>query len=144
MNTFPPKQILVPTDFSDSAKAATQQAFALASAIGAKVHLLTVYQLYSHGMSAVMADRVLEELYASHQRQLAAEAEPYRSSNALGELIVKLGDPREVILEIAKDLKVDLIMMGTVGRRGLRHVMAGSVAESVVRTAGCPVMVIRA
>jgi universal stress protein A len=127
MNTFPPRQILVPTDFSECAARAMEQAFALGQAIGAKVHLLNAYHLYTYAMGPVMVDQVLNDLHAAHERQLKAVAAPYQTTGALGELLVKLGDAREVIVETAHELKVDLIVMGTLGKRGLTRVMIGCV-----------------
>jgi nucleotide-binding universal stress UspA family protein len=143
MLSFPPKQILVPTDFSECAAHAMAQAFALAKAVGAKVHLLNAYDLYTYGMGPVMADRVLDELVHAHKRQLAAAAEPYKDSGALGQVLLKSGDPRDVIVQTAHELNVDLIVMGTAGRQGLRRFMIGKVTEAVLRSAGCPVMAVR-
>ena len=53
-----------------------------------------------------------------------------------------LGDARELILDRAKHLPADLIVMGTHGRRGFQHLLLGSVAEAVVRHAPCPVLVV--
>ena len=143
MNTFPPKQILVPTDFSEHAERAVAQAFALAETVSAKVHLLNAYDLYSYGMSAVMIHRLLHQAFSEHEQLLKLAAEPYRSSSALGEQLVKLGDAREVILETARELQVDLIIMGTAGKQGLKRMLLGSVAESVVRTSERPVMIVK-
>ena len=143
MSTFPPKLILVPTDFSECANRAMVQAFALATAVGAKVHLIHAYDLYTYGMGPVMGERVLKETHAARERQLKEAVLAYKDSGALGQLLVKEGDARELIVQAAHDLKVDLILMGTVGKRGLNRMLLGSVAESVLRTAGCPVMVVR-
>jgi nucleotide-binding universal stress UspA family protein len=55
-----------------------------------------------------------------------------------------VGKPAEEILQVARDEAVDLIVMGTHGRTGLRHVLLGSIAETVVRTAPCPVFTVKA
>jgi nucleotide-binding universal stress UspA family protein len=57
---------------------------------------------------------------------------------------VTVGKPAEEILQVARDEAVDLIVMGTHGRTGLRHVLLGSIAETVVRTAPCPVFTVKA
>ena len=62
---------------------------------------------------------------------------------AMGPLLVESGDPREVIVEKAKELNAELIVMGTHGRRGLSRALMGSVAETVTRTAHCSVLVVR-
>ena len=56
---------------------------------------------------------------------------------------VEHGDPAEAIAEYAARVQADLIVMATHGRTGLRHLVLGSCAEKVVRTAGCPVLVMR-
>jgi universal stress protein A len=61
----------------------------------------------------------------------------------MGPMLVESGDPRDVITHKAKDLDAELIVMGTHGRRGLSRALIGSVAESVVRTAPCSVLVVR-
>ena len=63
----------------------------------------------------------------------------------LGSTTVKVtvGKPVEEIVQVARDEAVDLIVMGTHGRTGLRHVLLGSVAETVVRTAPCPVFTVK-
>jgi len=57
---------------------------------------------------------------------------------------VRVGLPAEQIVQVAAELQAGLIVVGTHGRRGMSRAMMGSVAESVVRTAGCPVLVMRA
>jgi nucleotide-binding universal stress UspA family protein len=59
------------------------------------------------------------------------------------EYLASRGAPESLIVELAKQRKVDLIAMGTHGRRGLSHLLLGSVAERVVRTAECPVLTAR-
>lgn len=57
---------------------------------------------------------------------------------------VTLGDPTQVIVELAKQGRYDLIVMGTHGRTGLNHFLVGSVAERVIRLAPCPVLTVHA
>lgn len=57
---------------------------------------------------------------------------------------VESGAPGEVIVQYAKRVNADLIVMATHGRTGLRHLVLGSVAQKVVHAAGCPVLVVRA
>jgi nucleotide-binding universal stress UspA family protein len=136
------KRLLVATDFSAASEAALRSATLLARQCNARAAL--VYALdpaksprrgHRHaGESARRrADRLLEEAVA------AVQAERY-----IAELIAQSGKPVEVILHLAKRVTADLIVMGTKGRRGMRSLMAGSVAEAVVRRAGCPVLVVKA
>ena len=59
------------------------------------------------------------------------------------EVEVAAGNPADAIVRFAKERGADLIVMGTHGRTGLQHVLLGSVAEKVVRLAGCPVLTVR-
>jgi nucleotide-binding universal stress UspA family protein len=61
----------------------------------------------------------------------------------LGETLVRMGTPSEIINETAGDRKTDLIILATHGRTGLAHVLHGSTAEKVIRQAPCPVLVVR-
>ncbi|MCE9525416.1 MAG: universal stress protein, partial [Planctomycetales bacterium] len=64
-------------------------------------------------------------------------------SNVPVERRLLAGDPAEAIIRLAETEKADLIVIGTHGRRGLRRVLMGSVAEVVVRTASCPVLTVK-
>jgi nucleotide-binding universal stress UspA family protein len=57
---------------------------------------------------------------------------------------VRIGGAGDIIGEFAREMAIDLIVMGTHGRRGLSHMFLGSVAERLVRTAPCPVLTLRA
>jgi nucleotide-binding universal stress UspA family protein len=57
--------------------------------------------------------------------------------------MLRTGDARDVIVDVAKEIGADLIVMGTHGRRGVRRALLGSIAEGVLRTAHCPVLTIR-
>jgi len=59
------------------------------------------------------------------------------------EIVMRTGDARDVIVNTAVEVGADLIVMGTHGRRGLRRALLGSVAESVLRHAPCPVLLMR-
>ena len=57
--------------------------------------------------------------------------------------MLRTGDARDVIIRACEEINADLIVMGTHGRRGVSRALLGSVAESIVRTAPCPVLTIR-
>ena len=85
--------------------------------------------------------------YADAERELIAAHNDARWSRHDGvaiEAVLKSGDPRDVVVETAKELGCDLIVIGTHGRRGIARALLGSVAESVLRTAPVPVLAIRA
>ena len=60
------------------------------------------------------------------------------------DFILRTGDPRDMILQTAKEIHADLIVIGTHGRRGISRFLLGSVAEAIVRSAPCPVLTVRA
>ena len=141
----PPKNILVPVDFSESSGKAVAAACTLAGPTGAKVHLLHAYVIpvESAGLVQTVSQRYVEQFVADSKAQLRELGSKLCDGAALGPFLVESGDPREVILEQAEKLHAELIVMGTHGRRGITRALLGSVAESVVRTAHCSVLVVR-
>ena len=134
------KQILVATDFSDASDAALEHGRALARTFGASLHLLHVTEnlfLRSvptdpHLLKAATARHLAERLTADDRASLRAIAAVETADN-----------PAEAIVEYAKTHAIDLVVMGTHGRGGMAWLLAGSVAEKVVRTAPCPVLTVR-
>jgi len=135
------KHLVVPTDFGEPAQAALNYAIELAMTYEAKLTLLHVY-----GVPTVYyPDAVswpLEELGRAAQTSLdtavAQVRERYKNTHGH----VEVGDPREAILKYAKESDADLLVIGTHGRRGLAHLVLGSVAEWLVRTAPLPVLTV--
>lgn len=141
----PPKNILVPVDFSESSEKAATAACALAAKTGATVHLLHAYVIpvESVGLALTVSQQYVEQFVGESKAQLQELAARLCPGAVLGPFLVESGDPREVITEEAKKLHAELIVMGTHGRRGITRALIGSVAESVVRTAHCSVLVVR-
>jgi len=140
-----PKNLLVPVDFSESSEKAAAAAWTLAARTGATVHLLHAYliPIESTGLALTVSQDYVEQFVAESKIQLGELAAKLGKGAALGPFLVESGDPREVITEEAKRLHAELIVMGTHGRRGITRALLGSVAESVVRTAHCSVLVVR-
>ena len=145
MNTLKVDHILVPHDFSSFADEALQCALSLATVYKARVTILHAYDV----SWAAYPDAYLPSLdeFAS-QVELAAKGEMAKIASNLRDSSVKVdttvvsgGPAHEIVAFVAKS-KVDLIVMGTHGRKGLSHVLLGSVAERVVRTATCPVLIV--
>ena len=141
----PPKNILVPIDFSEPSEKAAAAAGALARGTGATVHLLHAYVIpvESAGLAHSSSQQYVEQFVKDSKEQLRALSEQHCAGVSIGPLLVESGEPRAVITEKARELKAELIVMGTHGRRGLSRALIGSVAESVVRTAHCSVLVVR-
>jgi len=144
---MPIQTILVPTDFSNPAKAALRLAAELAEALQARIVLLHVvdleFQWIPAGPAVVPAPvpapvvrRIREQARASLDA-LAAKTPAVRRG------LVRNGHARDGILAAADEITADLIVMGTHGRRGVAHLFVGSVAEYVVRHARIPVMTVR-
>jgi nucleotide-binding universal stress UspA family protein len=143
----PITRILVPTDFSATADAALDYAFGLAEKFGASVQLLHVLDdpFVFEGMSA---EAYISEAPGLRTAMLDDARERLRHRVSQGgevpvETEVLFGHGARTIAEYAAERAVDLIVMGTHGRTGFAHLMVGSVAERVVRTAPCPVLTVR-
>lgn len=138
-----PKSILVATDFSSIGKHAVDYAFELAMAMGAEVHLLHVCEPVVDVGAVSVELSTIDQVEREAREQLAQ----IRKSRTAGETAisthVEVGKPAQEIVRCAARLRVGLIVTGTHGRRGLRRALLGSVAESVLREAPCPVLVVR-
>ena len=142
------KRILVPTDFSHPSDLAVEYAIDLARRFGASIHLLHV--LEDVNFTAVYPDGFYAEL-PTLRAQLMSQAQTRISETAgrcaAASLTVTTqvtdGRPARVIVDIAALRGTELIVMGTHGRGGVAHMVMGSVAERVVRTAPCPVFTVR-
>jgi nucleotide-binding universal stress UspA family protein len=140
-----PKHILVPTDLSEGAEQALEYACELARILDAELHLLNVVGIPALGLpelGVALTSTVIDQVVVENQTALDDIART-RCTARLGQVLVKAGDPRDMINRTAQELGVDLIIMGTHGRRGITRALLGSVAETVVRTAPCAVLTVR-
>jgi len=143
----PITRILVPTDFSDSADHALAYAVTLAEQVGATVHLIHVFDdpdtvaLYSE-VYVPMPPETRAALLTDIRRQLATRTATAGHEKVTTEVLTG-APPAQAIVDAAKQHGCDLIVTGTHGRHGMAHLLLGSVAERVVRTAACPVLVVR-
>ena len=136
---FRVKRVLAPCDFSRFSDAAIKRASDLAIASKAELHLLHI----------VAAPALLERSDPQSDRLLHAreQLEQQLAPHVVVELhVVKAvvaGTPHREICRYAQQNDIDLIVMGTHGRTGLAHMTVGSVAEKVVATAPCQVLIVR-
>jgi nucleotide-binding universal stress UspA family protein len=140
-----PKHILVPTDLSEGAEQALDYACELAVRLGAKIHLLNVIGIPALGvpeLGVALTGSMIDQLVIDAQTAIDELART-KCTAQLGSVLVRTGDARDTINQIAKELDIDLIVMGTHGRRGLSRALLGSIAENVVRTAPCAVLTVR-
>lgn len=137
------QNILVATDFSALGEHAVETAFSLAEQLGSTVHVMHVFTLQGEAELARLPPQALREAEQRAARRLQALADEARPASALGRVIMRNGDPAPMILLTSEDVVADLIVVGTHGRRGLGRLLMGSTAESVLRQARCPVMVVK-
>lgn len=141
-----PRTILVPTDFSEYADHALAYAVDLAARLDATiclVHALTISVGSIPELDVTYDVTMIETSRKQAQAALDARVAQYRNTVSLAPARIEVGDTREVIDLVAASIGADLIVMGTHGRRGVRRMLLGSVAESVVRSAPCPVLTVR-
>jgi universal stress protein A len=136
-------RILVPTDFSRPSEQALDYASGLARQFGASLHLLHVVNrpLLAEGLAA---EAYISEAPAIGSDMVRDAEERFRTlAPDAASTDVVFGYAAKTIVDYASRLGVDLIVMGSHGRTGIAHLMLGSVAEAVVRTAPCPVLTVR-
>ena len=148
MSVFP-TTILLATDGSDEGKMATQAAAELSRDTGSEVHVVYVLpspaQLIGHHL---YPDDVRESLIGGAERDaetfLKDQAEQIGSDGGkVAETHLRSGDPDKEILRAAESLGVGLIVVGSRGLGALSRALIGSVSDSVVKHAHCPVLVVR-
>lgn len=139
------QKILVPTDGSDYSIRAAEYAVGIAKAQGAQLMLVFVVDelVADQFSSATERGTVEAELKDDGQRFIHyVEALAQKEGVKTSSLLLK-GRPFEQIVNTAKSFNVDLVVMGTYGRRGAERILIGSVAERVIEYAPCPVLVVK-
>lgn len=137
------RHVLVATDFGKPAEHAEQLGVTFAERFGAKLTVLFVLSVpnsaYVSGSQLPMA-----ELDLQARKALDTKAAMLKQRFPKLSSVMRVGTPWEEIVTAAKETGVDLIVMGTNGRRGLPRAVLGSVAERVVRMATVPVLTVAA
>jgi nucleotide-binding universal stress UspA family protein len=141
------RRILAPTDFSELSKPGLQSALELAQAFGARLLLLHVVEPPPYPVEGIVPSHLGATLLDDLERQASSDLdqmlpEAQRSKVDVARRVV-VGIPYRKIVEVAGEEQTDLIVMTTHGRTGFGHLVMGSVAEKIVRTAPCPVLTIR-
>ena len=137
------KKILVPTDGSEFAKKAQKHALFLANISGAEIIAVSVTE--NNFVNGIPLD---DEIYQLNQILNERSEENLKEFDKLNETDVKIthvireGSPAKVILEVANEENVDLIVMGSSGKSGFDRFIMGSVADKVVNSAKCAVLVV--
>ena len=142
------KKILLPTDGSEHSYEALRYASSFARQFNITVYILTVIEIH-HSIYDVYADEITLDLQESkiaslvNQRldETAKKAREFGVKDII--TLTRFGSPYQEILNVAKEKEVDMIVLATHGRSGIAHFLVGSVTEKVIRTAPCPVLVVR-
>jgi nucleotide-binding universal stress UspA family protein len=142
-------RLVVPTDFSTTSDAALAYAKTVAEQFGASLHLVHAFDdpfttaAFATEAYAPVPLSLRENLLRDAERRLAERLPLDERTRFNGTVEIVSGIPATAIVNYAGSLGADLIVMGTHGRGGMAHLLLGSVAERVVRTALCPVLTIR-
>jgi nucleotide-binding universal stress UspA family protein len=144
---LPVKKLLAPTDFSDTSVETVMNASELAMHFGAEllvVHVIPpIPTLPSDPHYNFEVPAYQEALQDNAQRQLEETVDGQVSEQVAARTILSHGDPAREIVRIAKEEQIDMIVIATHGLTGWQHLVFGSVAEKVVRTAECAVLTVR-
>jgi nucleotide-binding universal stress UspA family protein len=157
MSIFP-TTVLLATDGSEEASLATEAAVEISGKTGSELHLVHVYgvapiyPLYPEATSpegVELEDPVLEEELESLSERRAREVleaaveKVHSIGGTVAQAHLRVGGVPHEIVSLAEDTGVGLIVVGSRGHGGIRRALMGSVSESVVRHAHCPVLVVR-
>ncbi len=143
------KHILVATDFSEPSDAALAYGRALARTFGATLHVVHVVGnvptlVYGAEAYAASMPELQQEVEDAARKQLAELlVDNDRPPLPVRPVLLTSNAPAAAIVEYASGERLDLIVAGTHGRGGVAHLLMGSVAERIVRTAPCPVLTVR-
>lgn len=141
------KKILVPTDFSESARRALSYGISFAREYDAELTLLHVVETvavgYASDLFPVPMAEVFQEISGYARAELTKLAEEARERGVRVKEQVTQGKPAADILRVAREDAIDMIVLGTHGKGVLDHALFGSTTERVVRKAPCPVLTCR-
>ncbi len=139
------RKILIPTDGSEYSMRAAEYGVSVAKLLGAEVTVVYVIDTVVLDQMAKMTNRADAErdLKGDGERYLRYVAGVAEHAGVKASTLLAVGRPFEQIVHLAKGLKVDLIVMGTFGRRGAERILIGSVAERVIEYSICPVLVVK-
>jgi nucleotide-binding universal stress UspA family protein len=135
--------ILVPTDGSAAVVEPVERAVDLAESYDATVHALYVVDSSAYGTLDMSTSVVVDSLEEEGETAVGYVADEAEAAGVPVETAVVHGTPHRTIMDYVDEHDVDLVVMGTHGRRGVDRFLLGSVTEKVVRTAPVPVMTVR-
>ena len=137
------EKILVPTDGSEFAKKAQQHALFLAKVSGAEIIAVSVTENnFVNGLPLDEEIHQLNQILNERSEENLKEFDKLNVDDLKITHVIREGSPAKVILEVAKEENVDLIVMGSSGKSGFDRFIMGSVADNVVNSAKCAVLVV--
>jgi len=152
MSIFPTTSLLA-TDGSKEAQLAASTAADLANSTNSELHLLSVapgnpdpvYQIHEASLRYETYQQALEAVKGEAQKVLDEQVQKVQEAGgSVKEAHLRIGERRDqAIIHLAEELGAGLIVMGSRGLGGVRRALMGSVSDSVVRHAHCPVMIVR-
>jgi universal stress protein A len=138
------RNIVVPVDFSENATEAVKSASELAVQFGARITLIHVIEPppFMSGYETLPYKVSEKQLELTAETELEALAVRFVDLSVETKRVLRKGKAYQEIVDAAKELKADLVVLSTHGYTGLKHSLLGSTAERVVRHARCPVLVL--
>ncbi len=141
------KQILVAVDFSDTSIRALQVARDIGTRLNANLHVVHFVPMRVMDMGMEGGVDFIEEMHQKDLEEscekLAAFVQEHTTAEDDVHQYTKSGEPSAEINTMAEETEAELIVIGTHGRTGLKHLLLGSVAESILRVADAPVLCVR-
>jgi len=140
------KMILLPVDLSESSTKMVPYVQTVAEKFESIIHILFAARVFDYSASMYVPSRTIirfeKELIDGAEKRLYEFMDEHFSEFSNSKTVVVVGDPSEKIINYIEDQRIDLVIMGTHGRKGMDKIIFGSVAERVVKTAPVPVMVV--
>jgi len=140
------KRILFPTDFSETTVHTAAFAADLAEKYGAKIYILHIIYDITRDSGIYGSRMNLDSLYLEVRKGADEEMDRIASTfpdNLEVQRVIRIGSPYSDILSFADEEAIDLIVIGSHGKKGLDRVLFGSTAQKVIRRAKCPVLTVR-
>jgi nucleotide-binding universal stress UspA family protein len=139
-------KILVAVDFSESSDRALQSAIELATRFGAHidlVHAFSLAMLFPAPYEVTVPDQFLDDAREQAQKKLNDDLAKVQAAEIDARAYLGEVPASASIVKLAEDLASDLVMMGTRGHTGVKHVLLGSVAERTLRHSPCSVLIVK-
>ena len=140
------KRILYPVDLSESSAKMVPYVQSMAKKFESKIYILFAARVFDYFTSMYVPhpsiSRFEKEVIEGAEKRLYEFVDEHFSEFANTKTVVVAGDASEEIINYIEDQRIDLVIMGTHGRKGMDKIIFGSVAERVVKTSPVPVMVV--